>query len=234
MFFKDSLVTGKIIRRYKRFLADIALDTGGEITAYVPNTGSMKECWAPGWKAALMHEIEPGRKLEYTLKMLHNGRTWIGIDTGLTNKLVYEALVNHKIPELSGYSQIIPEFKVEDSRLDFLLKNGIDPDCYTEVKNVTLIGENNRAEFPDAVTSRGQKHLNTLMRCKIKGYRAIMLYVIQREDTEGFSPADTIDPRYAELLGDACRVGVEVLVYQCSLSLSEIKINRKVDSIYIK
>jgi sugar fermentation stimulation protein A len=218
-----------IENRYKRFLCDIRLSSGEMVNAHVPNTGSMTTCWEPNWKVLVTQNDNPKRKLKYTLEMTHNGNTWISVNTSLTNKLVKEALDNKVITELVDYPQIKAEKKVLDSRLDFFL-SGIDakPDCYVEVKNVTLKGPANLVLFPDSVTTRGQKHLKDLMQLKSEGFRAVMLYIVNREDVDTFSPAKDIDPIYTNLLIEAQSAGVEILVYQTKLSEEEIYINKKI------
>lgn len=222
MKFEKRTSLGKIHKRYKRFLSDIELPNGEIINAHVPNTGSMKECWAPAWKVLLTHADDPKRKLQYTLEMTHNGKTWICVNTGLTNKLAHEGIANGVVKELEGYGTIKPEQKYKASRIDFFL-SGHDslPDCFVEVKNVTLI-EGERALFPDAVSTRGQKHLLDLMEIVDQGQRACMLYVINREDAQSFSPAQEIDPEYARLLKQAQEKGVEILAYRCKLNEEEI------------
>jgi sugar fermentation stimulation protein A len=235
MKFESTLVKGKILKRYKRFLADIRLEedhnehkAGDIITAHTANTGSMKTCWDVEWPALLSFHDNPKRKLKYSLEMTHNGETWIGINTGLPNKMAVEAIENGTITELQGYAHIKPEAKIGDSRLDILLHDGTVKEkenlCYVEIKNVTLLGENNIALFPDAVSTRGQKHLKELIKIKGDGMRAVMLYIVQREDVNSFSPAKDIDPEYSKLLKDAQQAGVEVLVYQCSVKSDEIKL----------
>jgi sugar fermentation stimulation protein A len=232
MNFEKETFTGKVIKRYKRFFADIELDSGEIITAHTPNTGSMKTCLEPGWKAMVTFDDNPKRKLKYTLELTHNGKTWIGVNTHLPNKLAIEAINNHKIKELEGYDAIKPEYKVGDSRLDLLLYNGDlkDPEekCFVEIKNVTLLGENKKALFPDSVTIRGQKHLKELISLKKAGHRACMLFIVQRRDVNSFSPAKEIDPTYSELLKKAEDSGVEILVYQCSLDEKKIEIQKAI------
>jgi sugar fermentation stimulation protein A len=215
--------------RYKRFLSDIRLDNGEMVNAHVPNTGSMKTCWEPNWKVLVTQNDNPKRKLKYTLEMTHNGDTWISVNTGMTNKLVQEAFDNKVITELIEYPEIKAEKKVLDSRLDFFL-SGIEgkPDCYVEVKNVTLKGPANYVLFPDSVTTRGQKHLKDLMHLKKEGFRAVMLYVVNREDADTFAPASDIDPTYAKLLKEADSAGVEILVYQTKLTEEDIYIDKKI------
>lgn len=210
-----------LLKRYKRFLADVKF---GEdfFTVHVPNTGSMTACWEPNWKCALSVSDNPNRKMAHTLELTHNGETWIGVNTANANKLVHSWLKENLIPELLGYSTIQPEKKIGDSRIDFYLEGHESlPPCYVEVKSVTLKLDG-LAQFPDAVSERGQKHLRELMDLKKQGFRAAMLYVVQREDVSSMRPAASIDKKYAELLKEAHASGVEIFVYQCKLSLNEI------------
>tara|TARA_R110002072_G_scaffold534_8_gene4262 strand:- start:14692 stop:15390 length:699 start_codon:yes stop_codon:yes gene_type:complete len=224
MKFESTLIKGKILKRYKRFLADIELENGEVIVAHTANTGSMTTCWEPGWNVLCSYHDNPKRKLKYSLEMTHNGNTWIGVNTSLPNKLAIEAIKNGVIKELDGYETIKPEAKIGKSRIDILLKDGPTEKCYVEVKNVTLLGENKAALFPDSVSTRGQKHLLELTTLVNEGIRACMLYVIQREDVDHFSPADAIDPEYGKLLREAKEAGVEILAYQCEMSPSKISL----------
>lgn len=212
-------------KRYKRFLADVDLN-GKLITAHVPNTGSMQSCWEPDWKCAVSVSGNPDRKLPHTLELIHNGETWIGVNTANANKLVKKWLTEKLLPEFTGYKTIVPEKKIGDSRIDFFLDDGTGlPSCYIEVKNVTLKLEG-RAQFPDSVSERGQKHLKELTELKKAGHRAVMLYVVQREDVQEFTPAASIDPVYADLLRKAHKAGVEILVYQCRMDTKELKLGK--------
>lgn len=226
MKFTMPLERGKIINRYKRFLADIKLENHEVITAYIANTGSMKTCWAKDWPALLSFHDNPKRKLKYSLEMLYNGKTWIGVNTSRPNHIVEEAIRNKEIKELQDYSHIQREFKVGKSRLDFKLESEGLPDFFLEVKNVTLKGENEQVLFPDAVTKRGQKHLEELISLCEQGYKTGIFFLVQREDVKSFSPASKIDPLYAELLKKAEEAGVLILVYQCKLSPEEISIEK--------
>ena len=230
MKFENPVVEGKILKRYKRFLADIELSNGETITAHTANTGSMKTCWAPGWKVLLTHHNNPKRKLKYGLEMTHNGQTWIGVNTSWPNKLVIEAIKSQKIPELTGYSDIRPEVKIGKSRIDIQLSNDKLEKCYIEVKNVTLLGDNGAALFPDAITTRGLKHIHELIEIKKSGDRAVMFFVVQRSDIDHFRPAWKIDPEYSQALLDASDKGVEILCYQCKMDKEEIIIDKKIPS----
>jgi sugar fermentation stimulation protein A len=220
--FAPPLIEGTIIDRYKRFFADIKLPSGKVVTAHTPNTGSMKTCWEPGWPALISKSDNPKRKLQYTLEMTNNGSSWIGVHTGRPNKLVKNFIAEKQIPELREYDEIQAEVTVGESRLDLVLTGEGLPNCFIEIKNVTMKGDTNLAVFPDAVSSRGLKHLQELIHLKSEGHRAVMFYLVQREDVSCFSPAFNIDPEYSFWLGEAMNAGVEVLVYQCRLNNQEI------------
>ena len=225
MMWESELTEAILLKRYKRFLADIKLGEN-EFTIHVPNTGSMQSCWEPQWKCAISTSKNPHRKMPHTLELIHNGTSWIGVNTALTNTLVKSWLSENLIPELSDYSIILPEKKIKESRIDFYLDGHKSlPACYVEVKNVTLKLEG-KAQFPDSISERGQKHLRELMHLKEQGYRAVMLYVVQREDVSHFSPASTIDPIYAKLFKEAHAAGVEILVYQTTIDLNGIKLGK--------
>lgn len=226
MKFKTPLQSGIFLKRYKRFFADIKM--GEEIVvAHTANTGTMKTCLAEGWNALLSFHDSPTRKLKYSFEMIHNGKTWIGINTSLTNNLAIEAIKNGVIPELTGYAELKPEAKIGNSRIDILLSNSESDQCYVEVKNVTLIDDEHFALFPDSVTERGQKHLRELMELKKKGIRTVMLFIVQREDCHSFKIEQSIDPVYCKLLREVISVGVEVLAYQCKLDSTEIVVHKK-------
>jgi sugar fermentation stimulation protein A len=227
MKFESKLIEGFFIKRYKRFFVDVnigSLNKPNIVVAHNANTGTMATCIQENWKVLVSHHDSPNRKLKYSFEMINNGLTWIGINTSLTNKLANEAILNGTIKELQGYKLIKPEAKIGNSRIDFLLSKE-NESCYVEVKNVTLV-EKNVAFFPDAVTERGQKHLAELISIKKSGSRAVMLFVIQREDCTEFSLESTIDKKYSALLLKAMNEGVEVLVYQCILNPEEIKIKK--------
>lgn len=227
MKFSEALIEGKILKRYKRFLADVELENGEVITAHTANTGSMKTCWEPGWSVLLSFHDNPKRKLKYSLELTSNGNTWICVNTSLPNKIAVEGIQSGVVKELKGYSTIKPEAKIGKSRIDILLSNDGEDPCYVEVKNVTLLGDKKRGIFPDAVSTRGQKHLEELMGLVDQGIRAAMLYVVNREDVNSFGPADHIDPKYGELLREAKEKGVEILAYQCKVTPDEIKLSKK-------
>ena len=224
MKFNTQLQEAKLIKRYKRFLTDIELPNGEILTVLCPNTGSMKSCITPGWEVMISDSQNPERKYRYTWEMVHNEKCWIGINTGIPNRICEEAIANDLIPELTDYPEIKREVKYgENSRIDLLLKNE-NRLCYIEIKNVTLVEDDGNYYFPDAVTTRGRKHLYELMEMVKQGHRAVMLYVIQRSDGKIFKPAKHIDPDYTEALKEAHKNGVEILAYRAEVSPQEIRI----------
>ncbi len=228
----DKLIHGKLIKRYKRFLADIMLDNGEEITAHVPNSGRMTSTIADNCDVWVSFHDNPKRKLKYTLELTKIDEQLICVNTGHANKVAIEAVKNGTIKELQGYESLKPEQKYgEKSRIDILLENDLQK-CYVEVKSVTLKVDDTLA-FPDAVTTRGTKHLNELCDMAAQGHRAVMLYVVQRTDSLPFRLADEIDKKYAETFEEVTKKGVEVLVYQSDINLEEeeIKISKEVQMI---
>ncbi|MEI6215551.1 MAG: DNA/RNA nuclease SfsA [Desulfuromonadales bacterium] len=220
------LAEGRLIKRYKRFLADVELVDGTMITAHCPNSGSMKGCAVPGGRVWLSRSDKSSRKLAYTWELAEIGGYMIGLNTGLPNKLVREAIENGTVTELQGYSTIRPEVPYgEHSRIDLLLE-GEKGRCYVEVKNVTLV-EGDRALFPDSVTERGQKHLNELMRVVREGDRGMIFFTVQRGDGNSVSPADTIDPEYGRLLRMALDNGVEALAYRAEVTTTGIRLTKR-------
>lgn len=225
MEFKEKLVHGTLIKRYKRFLSDVALDNGTVVIAHCTNSGSMKSCLENGAEVYLSPVNDPKRKTRFTWEMIKINGDWIGINTGNPNKLAFEAVSAGLIPGLEGYTTVKREVKFEDSRFDIYAEND-NEQCFIEVKNVTMkIGK--YARFPDAVTVRGQKHLKTLMQVKSRGIRAVMLYVIQRSDVEIFAPANAIDPNYAKLLKEAVNAGVEVIPMQARVTPEKIELTKQ-------
>lgn len=220
-----AFIQGTLIRRYKRFLADVRLDNKKVITAACSNTGSMRSCSDPGSRVCLSTSDNPNRKYKYTWELVLANDTWVGINTLLPNKLVFRAVQKDQIPELAGYTKFRKEVKYgENSRIDILLEKGGEK-CYVEIKNVTLV-EENIARFPDAVSARGTKHLNELMSMVDQGHRAVMFYLVQRSDANLFRPADDIDPLYADTLRQAHHHGVEILVYEANVSIEEITLGK--------
>lgn len=224
MEFHQPLVHGILLKRYKRFLADVLLDDGKQVTAHCTNSGSMKSCLEEGAEVYLTPVDDPKRRTRFTWEMIRIGGDWVGINTSHPNALAYEWISSGTIPGLQGLSSLRREVRWEDSRFD-LYGEGADGDCYVEVKNVTL-KEGKRALFPDAVTERGSKHLRTLIRVKQAGMRAVMLYVVQRLDVAIFSPAREIDPAYGNALDEAVRHGVEIMVAQARVAPEGIFFHR--------
>lgn len=219
------LQRGILIKRYKRFLADITLDSGETITAHCPNSGSMKACSEPGRPVWVSFHDNPKRKLKYTWELIDMETSLVGTNTNWPNKLVMQAVSAGIVPELKGYDTIKPEVKVgEKSRLDILLTRSNGEKCFVEVKNCTLV-RNRIASFPDAVTTRGQKHLEELQQLVRQGDRCAMFFLVQRMDADKFVPADDIDPDYGKKLRKAHKAGVELLVYDVSITLEKISIN---------
>ena len=230
MKFSGKLIEGTLLRRYKRFLADVELSCGEIVTVHTANTGSMTGCSEPGSRVWLSRSDNPKRKypLSWELVEVKPG-VLVGINTLLSNKLVEEAITNELITSLSGYSSIRREVRYgkEKSRIDLLLESTSVSDCYVEVKNVTLV-EGETALFPDAVTERGTKHLRELAEMVRQGQRAVIFYCIQRSDVMNFRPANEIDPLYAETLSEAIKSGVEALAYCAEVTSYEVKLVREV------
>ncbi|MDH4121222.1 MAG: DNA/RNA nuclease SfsA [Deltaproteobacteria bacterium] len=226
MRFSPPLLTGRLLRRYKRFFAEVELEDGQVVTAHTPNTGSMKGCSDPGSPVRLSISQNPARKLPFTLEMVGAGGGWVGVNTSLANTLAQEAIETGGIPPLAGYGSLRREVPYgHRSRVDFLLESPDRKPCFVEVKNVTL-ARDGTALFPDAPTERGQKHLQELAAQVLAGDRAVMLFVVQREDADRFSPADDIDPRYGELLRKVQDDGVELLAWGARVSPEEIILHR--------
>jgi len=225
VIFQNKLVHGRLIKRFKRFLADVRLDDGTEVVAHCTNSGSMKSCLENGAEVYLTPVTDPKRRTKFTWEMIKINGSWVGINTGNPNKLAFEAIAAGLIPELSGYTNVKREVVFGDSRFDVFAENETEK-CFVEVKNVSL-KEGKYALFPDAVTTRGQKHLKTLMEVKAAGIRAVMLYIVQRTDVEVFAPAREIDPEYAKVLKQAVNAGVEVIVLQVEVTPEGIYLKKK-------
>ncbi|WP_336294665.1 DNA/RNA nuclease SfsA [Bartonella sp. CB169] len=223
MLFIPKLFPAKLIRRYKRFLADVKWDDQHVCTVSVPNTGSMFGLTIPGSNIWLSYNSNSKRKYEYRLEIVEANNTLVGINTALPNKLALEAIHNGLLPELNGYKTILPEQRYgTQSRIDFLLRDGITPDCYLEVKNVHCIRQKGLAEFPDTVTKRGARHLEELIKVVQQGKRAAMLYVIQREDCSAFKICYDLDPIYGRKFDLALKSGVEFYAVKCHVSAEGI------------
>lgn len=223
MKFKNQLVHGTLIKRYKRFLADVKLDDGTEVVAHCTNSGSMKSCLENGAEVYLSPVNDPKRKTRFTWEMIKINDDWVGINTGNPNKLAFEAISVGAIPGLEGYSSVKREVKFGDSRFDVFAENEHEK-CFVEVKNVTL-KEDRFALFPDAITTRGKKHLNTLIEVKKQGMRAVMLYIVQRSDVEVFAPAWEIDPDYSKALKLAVEADVEVIPIRAKVTPQTIELS---------
>lgn len=220
MRFPSPLVPARLIRRYKRFLADVRLDTGEEVTAHCPNPGSMMGLAEPGTRIWLEQNDNPKRKLDYGWRVSElPGGHFAGIDTAVPNRVVKEALLARMVPELAAYDTVRPEVRYgEKSRVDFLLSGPGLPDAWVEVKNVHLRREGDWAEFPDSVTTRGARHLRDLSAKVAEGNRAVMLYLVQRTDCARLKMAADLDPAYAAAFGAAREAGVEMLCYGTTIS----------------
>tara|TARA_B100001996_G_C18632421_1_gene582293 strand:- start:81 stop:773 length:693 start_codon:yes stop_codon:yes gene_type:complete len=228
MKFEKKLLQGTLIKRYKRFFVDIRLQNR-TITAHCPNSGSMLGLLKAGNKVWFSESDNPKRKLKYTLQIIEIDNKLVGINTHLTNKIILESLKAKRIQSLSKFTKIQPETKFSNNtRFDFLISNSKEK-CFLEVKNVTLVREKNIAEFPDAITSRGTKHLNELVEAKKKGYQSYLLFLIQREDCKLLKIAKDIDINYNNSFNLALKNGVKILCYDCKLSNEEIKINNQID-----
>ncbi|RPH95721.1 MAG: DNA/RNA nuclease SfsA [Calditrichaeota bacterium] len=222
-----TLIKGTLVKRYQRFLVNIRLENGKTITAACPNTGSMKSCSEPGSPVLMSRDDNPNRKFPFTWEMTQVNNVWVGINTSVPNKLIHRAVKKGQIPELTGYSNIQTEVKYgENSRIDLLLSNG-EKRCYVEIKSVTLV-EDKIAYFPDAVSTRGQKHLAELKNVVEQGHRAVLLFLVQRNDAEFFKPETAIDPDFAAGLKDASEHGVEILVYLANVSIEEITLGKSI------
>jgi len=226
--FPEPLIEATFLKRYKRFLTDMKLTNGDIVVAHCPNTGSMKTCLQENAPALLWDANNPKRKLRYSFKAIKINKTWIGIDTLLPNKLAELAIAAGEIEELDGYELIEREKKMgQNSRVDLLLSNN-KLKCYVEVKNVTMV-ENSVASFPDAITTRGQKHLVELMERVKEGHKAAMLFMIQRGDGKVFTSADAIDSEYAKLLKEAESCGVMLFAMSCKVSKMGVETNGLVE-----
>ena len=222
------LIPGILVKRYKRFIADVKLTDGKVVTAHCPNSGSMRECCEPGRPVHLSFHDHPKRKLKYTWELIEMPTSIVGINTLIPNRLVAESIEAGLMSDLNGYDNITREVKTSDNtRLDILLSNEDGNRCYVEIKNCTLVKEG-VACFPDAVTSRGFKHLVELSSLVAKGFRCVIFYVIQRMDAKTFQPADHIDPAYGRQLRQVLKHGVEILVYDTRIDLKTICLNRKI------
>jgi len=226
MRFDKPLVLGTLVKRYKRFLADVRMADGSLVIAHAPNSGSMRGCAEPGMRVALSHRPSPTRKLHWTWELVEVDDTWVCINTSLPNHIVAEAIANGRLGPLRGYPQVRPEVAYGTrSRIDLLL-TGHRGRCWVEVKNCTMrVGR--QAQFPDAVTTRGAKHLRELAKVVRQGDRGVILFLVNRADCASMAPADDIDPGYAKLLRRVTEAGVEALAYRTRCGLEGIEVERK-------
>lgn len=224
MRYKQPLLAGRLLRRYKRFLADIELDDGSVVTAHTANPGRMQGLCTPGSRVFVSHHDNPKRKLAYTWELVRVGRRLVGVDPTRSNALLAEAIGAQRISELRGYSQVEREVRWGQSRIDFCLRHGKD-NCFVEVKTATLV-RGNRVLFPDGVTKRGQRHLEELISCRNEGHRAVICFVVQRADIHSVGLADWIDPTYGKVFRSALAQGVEAIAYGSSVNRRGIQLER--------
>ena len=227
MNFKNKLISGLFKKRYKRFFVDIKINNQ-IITAHCPNTGSMYGLLKEGNKVWVSKSNNPNRKLKYTLEIIEDNKSKVGINTHSANKIVLDGLQNNLFNEFKSTSNIKPETKFgNNTRFDFLITNKKNK-TFVEVKNVTLSRKKGLAEFPDAITTRGLKHINELVNAGKKNYKIFILYLIQRNDCETFTIAKDIDPNYALALSKAVKNDLNILCYDCKFSSKGIKVNKKI------
>ncbi|WP_020683584.1 DNA/RNA nuclease SfsA [Marinobacterium rhizophilum] len=226
------LIEGRLVRRYKRFLADVELPDGRCVTVHCPNTGSMRNCAEPGSRVWLTDSANPKRKYPLGWELVEvEGRHLASVNTGRANSLVREAIEQGQIEPLAGYRSIRQEvpYGAERSRIDLLLSEGVAADAWVEIKNVTLLESNGWGSFPDAVTLRGQKHLRELMLLAQQDVRAVLLFCVPHGGIERVRPADDIDPAYGRLLRQARDCGVELLAWGATPTTQELVLNRRLE-----
>ena len=229
MKFETPLIPGTLLRRYKRFLADIELEDGTAVTAHCANPGAMLGLNRPGLKVWVEPASNPKRKLQFSWRLVEIGGHWAGIDTGVPNRVVGEALAAGLIPDFAGLAETRPEVRYgTNSRVDFLGTAADGQKVYIEVKNVHLRRKAGLAEFPDCVTARGTKHLAELAEMVRQGHRAVMFYCVQRDDCNRFALATDLDPAYAAAFAEARSAGVETMAWRCRLSIAEIALDRPI------
>ena len=227
MFFENKLISGLLIKRYKRFFVDIQIDNQ-IVTAHCPNTGSMYGLLNKGNKVWLSRSNNPKRKLKYTLEIIEINNFKVGVNTHSTNKIVHHALQNNLISKFNNILEVKPEIKFGiNTRFDFLVIDKKNK-SFLEVKNVTLSRKKGVAEFPDAVTSRGLKHINELIKAGKKNYKIFLLFLVQRNDCKSFSIAKDIDPEYSIALSKAVKNNLNILCYDCKFSSKGIRLNNKI------
>ena len=227
MNFKKTLITGEFIKRYKRFLVDVKIGKN-IVTAHCPNTGSMMGLLKKGNRVWLSRANDPKRKLKYTLQIIEDNKSKVGINTHFTNEIVDDALNNLLIKNFKSLNLIRREVKFgKNTRFDFLIESK-NKKTFIEVKNVTLSRRKGVAEFPDAITARGLKHIKELLKASEKGYEVYLLFVVQRDDCNKFELAEDIDPEYCELLNKSVKKNLNVLCYDCKFSSKGIKLNQRI------
>ena len=227
MKFTKSLIKGKLVKRYKRFFADIKLNEE-TIIAHCPNTGSMMGLLDEGNEVFVSKNNDPKRKLKYTLEIIKVKKNLVGVNTHFANKIAFHGLSNNLVKEVKNANNIKPEvFFDKETRFDFLVEKD-NQKTFVEVKNVTLFRKDKLAEFPDAVTSRGSKHLKTLIEATKKGYKTYLLFLVQIQGVTDFKIAKDIDKEYYENYKLAKKAGVKFLAYRCKISSKEIKIEKKI------
>lgn len=225
MRFSTQLKPARLIKRYKRFLADVELESGETVTAHCPNPGSMMGLKAPGLKCWVAPNDDPKRKLKYALELVEADGVLVAMNTQNPNKIAEEAIRADRIAPLSGYASVRREVKYgTNSRIDLLLEDAARPSAWVEVKNCHLMRTPGLAEFPDSVTTRGAKHLGELALRVAAGDRAVQLFIVQRPDCHRLSPARDLDPAYARALEDAVTAGVEILAYGCAIDLGGVEL----------
>lgn len=229
MRFQTPLVAARLVRRYKRFLADVVFPDGSEATAHVPNSGAMLGVQEPG-STVWLSPAAPGRKLAWTLHFVETADGWAGVDTSLPNRIAAEAISAGEVAELGGYASLRREVKyAAASRVDLLLEAPDRPPCFVEIKNVHLKRRSGLAEFPDCRAARSARHMGDLAEEVARGARAVVLFVVQREGCDRFSPAADLDPAFAAALQSAVAAGVEALAYDCAMSPEAVSLRRRID-----
>ena len=232
MIFSNKLVKAKFLKRYKRFFSDHILEDGQKVVAHCANTGAMLGLNEEGITTWLLRNNDPNRKLKWSWELCQNNSTFIGVNTHNPNKIIEEALNKNMIPQLENFISFKREVRYGDnSKIDFLINYSNKPDCYLEIKNVHLSRKKNIAEFPDSITSRGKKHMSELSKMKKKGYRAVILYLIQRNDCKHFKIAEDIDIEYYKEFNKALKLGVEVICIDTILNEKEISIGKQINLI---
>ena len=229
MKFNTPLQQARLIKRYKRFLVDIELPNQQHTTIHCANTGAMTGCADEGFTAFYSTSDNPKRKYPHSLELTQNQHDHlICVNTALANKIVYEAIAEQHVAELTGYQNIQAEVKYgqENSRIDILLSNEDGTLCYVEIKSVTLLADNGQGFFPDAVSARGLKHLRELIEMKKQGHRAVLFFLVQHQGITHLSPAAHIDPKYNEGIKQALAAGVEILCYNTHISSDAIRLNK--------